>query len=79
MTTTASTTLRGPAGLPRPIVDRLAAQIARLVNNPGTRDKFKLIALQSLPDSTPDSFAVYVRTEVDRWATIVKASGAELE
>jgi tripartite-type tricarboxylate transporter receptor subunit TctC len=69
----------GPAGLPRPIVDRLAAQIARLVNNPGTRDKFKLIALQSLPDSTPDSFAAYVRTEVDRWATIVKASGAELE
>jgi tripartite-type tricarboxylate transporter receptor subunit TctC len=69
----------GPAGLPRPIVDRLAAQIARLVNNPGTREKFKLIALQSLPDSTPDSFAVYVRTEVDRWATIVKASGAELE
>ena len=69
----------GPAGLPRPIVDRLAAQIAKLVDNPVTRDKFKLIALQSLPDSTPDSFAVYVRTEVDRWATIVKASGAELE
>jgi tripartite-type tricarboxylate transporter receptor subunit TctC len=69
----------GPAGLPRPIVDRLAAQIKKLVDNPGTRDKFKLIALQSLPDSTPDSFAAYVKTEVDRWATIVKASGAELE
>ena len=69
----------GPAGLPRPIVDRLAAQIAKLVSSPGTRDKFKLIALQSLPDSTPDSFAVYVKTEVDRWATIVRASGAELE
>ena len=69
----------GPAGMPRPIVDRLAAQIKKLLDNPGTRDKFKLIALQSLPDSTPDSFAVYVKTEVDRWATIVKASGAELE
>ncbi len=69
----------GPAGLPRPIVDRLAAQIAKLVNSPGTRDKFKSIALQSLPNSTPDSFAVYVKTEVDRWAAIVKASGAELE
>jgi tripartite-type tricarboxylate transporter receptor subunit TctC len=69
----------GPAGLPRPIVDKLATQIGKLVNNPATRDKFKLIALQSLPDSTRDSFAVYVKTEVDRWATIVKASGAELE
>jgi tripartite-type tricarboxylate transporter receptor subunit TctC len=69
----------GPAGLPRPIVDAVAAQIKKLVDNPATRDKFKLIALQSLPDSTPDRFAAYVKTEVDRWATIVKASGAELE
>ena len=69
----------GPAGLPRPIVDKLAAQIGKLVADPATRDKFKLIALQSLPDSTPDSFAAYVKSEVDRWAAIVKASGAELE
>jgi tripartite-type tricarboxylate transporter receptor subunit TctC len=69
----------GPAALPRPIVDQLAAEIRKLVDNPATRDKFKLLALQSLPDSTPDSFAAYVKTEVDRWATIVKASGAELE
>jgi tripartite-type tricarboxylate transporter receptor subunit TctC len=69
----------GPAGLPRPIVDRLAAQIRKLVDNPATRDKFRLMALQSLPDSTPDSFAAYVKAEVDRWATIVRASGAELE
>src|ERR1700761_5450088 len=62
----------GPAGLPRPIVDAVAAQIKKLVDNPATRDKFKLIALQSLPDSTPESFAAYVKTEVDRWATIVK-------
>jgi len=69
----------GPAGMPRPIVDKLAAQIKKLVDNPGTRDKFRLIALQSLPDSTPDSFAAYVKSEVNRWASIVKASGAELE
>jgi tripartite-type tricarboxylate transporter receptor subunit TctC len=69
----------GPAALPRPIVDQLAAEIRKLVDNPATRDKFKLLALQSLPDSTPDGFAAYVKTEVDRWATIVKASGAELE
>jgi tripartite-type tricarboxylate transporter receptor subunit TctC len=69
----------GPAGLPRPIVDRLAAEIRKLLDNPATRDKFKALALQLLPDSTPDSFAAYVKTEVDRWATIVKASGAELE
>jgi len=69
----------GPAGLPRPIVDQLAVQIGKLVANPGTRDQFKLMALEPLPPSTPDSFAAYVKSEVDRWATIVKNSGAELE
>ena len=69
----------GPAGLPRPIVDQLAAQIGKLVANPATRDKFKLLALEPLPPSTPDSFAEYVKSEVDRWATIVKNSGAEPE
>jgi tripartite-type tricarboxylate transporter receptor subunit TctC len=69
----------GPAGLPRPIVDQLAAQIGKLVADPATRDKFKVMALEPLPPSTPDSFAIYVKTEIDRWAAIVKSSGAELE
>jgi tripartite-type tricarboxylate transporter receptor subunit TctC len=68
-----------PAGLSRPIVDRLAAQIGKLVANPATRDKFKVMALESLPPSTPDSFAAYVKSEVVRWAAIVKNSGAEPE
>jgi tripartite-type tricarboxylate transporter receptor subunit TctC len=69
----------GPAGLPRPIVDRLAAQIGKLVADPATRDRLTAIALEPLSESTPDSFAAYVKTEVDRWAVIVKNSGAELE
>jgi tripartite-type tricarboxylate transporter receptor subunit TctC len=69
----------GPASLPRPIVDQLAAQIGKLVADPATRDKFKVMALEPLSPSTPDSFAIYVKTEIDRWAAIVKRSGAELE
>jgi tripartite-type tricarboxylate transporter receptor subunit TctC len=68
-----------PAGLPRPIVDQLAAQIARLVADPATRDKLTTLSLEPLSGSTPDSFASYVKTEVDRWAVVVKASGAEAE
>jgi tripartite-type tricarboxylate transporter receptor subunit TctC len=69
----------GPAGVPRGIVDQLAAQIGKLVADPATHDKLKTIALQPLPGSTPDSFAAYVRTEVDRWAAIVKSSGLKPE
>jgi tripartite-type tricarboxylate transporter receptor subunit TctC len=68
-----------PAGVPRTIVDQLAAQIGRLMTDPATRDKLTAISLQPLPASTPDSFADYIKTEIDRWAPIVKNSGAELE
>jgi tripartite-type tricarboxylate transporter receptor subunit TctC len=68
-----------PAGTPRAIVDQLAAQIGKLAADPATRDKLTTLALQPLAASTPDSFAAYIRTEVERWADIVSNSGAELE
>jgi tripartite-type tricarboxylate transporter receptor subunit TctC len=68
-----------PAGVPRPIVEQLAAQIARLVADPATRGKLTTLSLEPLAGSTPDSFAAFVRTEVERWAAVVKASGAEAE
>lgn len=66
-----------PAGTPRPIVDTLAAQIAKLLSDPSTRERFTAMAIEPVPPSTPDSFANYIKTEVDRWATIVINSGAE--
>ncbi len=71
--------LVGPAGVARPIADQLAAQIAKLLDDPQTRDKLTAMALEPLAGSTPDSFAAYVKTEVDRWADIVRNSGAEPE
>jgi tripartite-type tricarboxylate transporter receptor subunit TctC len=68
-----------PAGVPRPIIDQLAAEIAELVSAPDTRTRLVGIALEPLTGSTPDSFAAYVKSEIDRWAPIVRASGAVLE
>jgi tripartite-type tricarboxylate transporter receptor subunit TctC len=68
-----------PAGTPRAIIDQLAGQIGLLLADPAMRDKLITMALEPLTGSTPDSFAAYIRTELDRWATIVKHSGAEPE
>src|SRR6201997_1626263 len=68
-----------PAGTPRPIVDQLAAQLAKLMANPAARDKLRAMSLEPLPPSTPAGFAAYIKTEIGRWAVIVQNSGAELE
>jgi tripartite-type tricarboxylate transporter receptor subunit TctC len=68
-----------PAGTPRAIIDELAGQIAKLLADPSTRDRFTTIALEPLTGSTPDSFKAYIKSEVDRWALIVKRSGAVVE
>ena len=68
-----------PAGTPRTIVDALAVQIKTLLADPATADRFATIALEPLPGSTPDSFAAYIKTEVDRWAAIIRDSGVEVE
>jgi tripartite-type tricarboxylate transporter receptor subunit TctC len=68
-----------PAGTPRPVIDALAAQIAKLMADPATRDKLAAMSLEPLPASTPDGFAAYIKTEIERWADIVKNSGAEPE
>jgi tripartite-type tricarboxylate transporter receptor subunit TctC len=68
-----------PAGTSRPIVDRLAGEIGKLLADPTSHERFAAMALEPLPGSTPDSFAYYIKSEVDRWAEIVKNSGAQLE
>lgn len=68
-----------PSGTPRPVVDLLAAQLGKLTADAAARDKLKAMALEPLPPSTPDSFAAYIKTEIERWAVIVRNSGAELE
>jgi tripartite-type tricarboxylate transporter receptor subunit TctC len=66
-----------PARTPRPILDELVRQIGKLLADPGTRERFASVAIEPIEGSTPESFAVYIKTEGQRWAAIVRNSGME--
>ena len=67
-----------PAGTPRELVMKLNAEMTRALKLPDVRDK--LAADGALPvGDTPEEFAAHIKTEIARWAPVVKASGAQPE
>jgi tripartite-type tricarboxylate transporter receptor subunit TctC len=64
----------GPAGMPRPIVDKLNGVLTAFVNQPETQDKMNAIAITPLT-STPDELARLIPVEIKKWAQVVKDAG----
>lgn len=68
----------GPAGLSRPVVARLNAEIARALGDPEMRATFAKWDIESTP-GTPEAFAAYIAQESARWKAFVAKSGLKLE
>ena len=67
-----------PAGTPRAIVDKLNAEIVRILQMPDVRERLSAEAFE-LPADTPDQFAAIIKAELSRWAKLVKETGARIE
>jgi len=66
--------ISGPAKIPRPIVDRLNAEIVRAVAAPDLRDRFVAQGLEP-QTSSPDDMREYMRREIEKWKRIAKLAG----
>jgi len=66
--------LLAPAATPKPIVDRLNREVVRIVQLPDVRERLAAEAFD-IPIDTPEQFAAYIKTDVAKWAKVVKASG----
>jgi len=64
-----------PAHLPGPITEKLHAAIVGALAAPRLREQLKNEGATSV-GNTPKEFAAFVREDIERWAPIVKASGA---
>ena len=66
--------LMAPAGTPRPVVDRINAEIVRILALRGIREKLTVLGLEPTP-STPEQFAAVIRTDAEKSGRIIKAAG----
>jgi tripartite-type tricarboxylate transporter receptor subunit TctC len=67
--------LSGPAKMPADIVERLNAEVRRGLDAPDARQRLKPEAIEP-GRLSPREFAEFVASEVQRWAPVVRASGA---
>jgi tripartite-type tricarboxylate transporter receptor subunit TctC len=68
--------IMAPAATPRPVVERLNAEITKIVNAPETKAAWGRQGAIAM-SMTPDEFARFMRDDIDKWARIVKISGAK--
>lgn len=67
-----------PAGTPKPIIDRLQAEAARVGTLPEVRERLATQGFEVLT-GTPEAFAAFIARESERVARVVKQSGIRLE
>ena len=64
----------GPAGMAREIVERLNAEIGRVLSLPEVKQRMADIAVETAA-SSPDQLASMTRADADRWGRIIKQLG----
>ncbi len=64
----------GPPKLPKPILDRLNSEIARILKSPEMQDRFVQLGFVSRGGS-PAEFEQFVKAEITRWSEVIKVQG----
>jgi tripartite-type tricarboxylate transporter receptor subunit TctC len=67
-----------PAGLPRPILDRLNAAINSSLEAQDVKERFAAIGSEG-GGGTPEQFAELIRRDSAKWAEVVRRSGAKID
>ncbi len=70
--------LMAPAGTPRDVVVRLNAEAAKVLKLSDVRQRLDALGFEALL-STPEEYGAFTKIEIEKWAKVVKASGARAD
>ncbi|MCP3023642.1 Bug family tripartite tricarboxylate transporter substrate binding protein [Cupriavidus basilensis] len=68
----------GPSGLPKDVLAKLSSEITRIAQDKSMQDKLAKQGATPL-SSTPPEFAARIRSDADKWAKLVRDSGATVD
>jgi tripartite-type tricarboxylate transporter receptor subunit TctC len=68
----------GPAGIPKPIIDKISAEIRKIVAMPDTKEKLNAQGFEPFYN-TPEQTGALIRLEITRYAKIIKEANIKLE
>ena len=67
-----------PAGVPKDIITRLNTEFLKVLRTREVQERLNALAIESI-GTTPEQLAAHLRSELPKWARIVKASGARAD
>jgi tripartite-type tricarboxylate transporter receptor subunit TctC len=67
-----------PAGTPAQIVEKLHRATVEALADPEVRHALDGLGVD-IVGGTPEEFTAYIKSEIPKWAAVIKASGAKLE
>ncbi|WP_326534994.1 Bug family tripartite tricarboxylate transporter substrate binding protein [Pseudorhodoferax sp.] len=69
----------GPAGLPKPAVDRVNAALQQVLADAETQDKLRQLGFEVWPSKTPEEFTQYVADQLTHWGQLIRQAGVKPE
>jgi tripartite-type tricarboxylate transporter receptor subunit TctC len=67
-----------PAGTPKPVITRLHGDLVKILKQPDVVQRLDGLGFE-IAATTPEQFGAYIRSEIKKWAKVVKASGAKAD
>src|SRR5689334_5787328 len=67
-----------PAGLPRPIRDRLVKEFTAAAGHPAIRERYRVLVIEPAT-TTPEEFLKLIETDLARWGKVVREAGIKAQ
>jgi tripartite-type tricarboxylate transporter receptor subunit TctC len=71
--------LAAPGGTPRDVVMKINAEVGKILADPAFQQRFMAPQMFESMASSPEDFAQYIKSEIPRWAKVIREQGVVIE